>query len=755
MANINDLIEKMTIEEKAALCTGASPWTTTPIERLGLPELTVSDGPHGLRHIVNINDMIAASLPATCFPTASCMASTWDLDLIHTMGQALAEECIAQKVDIVLGPGVNMKRTPLGGRNFEYYSEDPYLAGQIAASYIAGVQSKGVGTSLKHFAVNNQETQRHTISSEVDERTLREVYLAAFETAVKKAKPWTVMCAYNKLNGAYCSENYQLLVDILKEEWRFEGFVVSDWGAVHDRVASLKGGLDLEMPGPRERRVKEVVEAVRSCTLDESVLDESVRRILGVVFMAAGTPKGGPFDIAAHHNLARRIAGEGMVLLKNNGILPLKGQQHIAVIGHSAEEAHFQGGGSSYINPTRVDNPFKELQILAGNAELTFSEGYPVGNAIDQNLIDEAVKNARSADVALLYLALPDSKESEGYDRPDLDLTPQEVSLIKAVTAVQPKTVVILNNGAPLVMSEWIDGTAAVLEAWMMGQAGGGAIADILYGKVNPSGKLAETYPLKLVDTPACINFPGGNGEVRYGEGIFIGYRYYDAKEMRVQFPFGYGMSYTTFSYKNPKVSATTFKDKDGLTVSVDVTNTGKAVGKEVVQVYVHDHKSGLVRPPKELKGFSKIELQPGETRTVSLALDFRAFAYYHPAFHQWITENGEFDILIGASSADIRCIQTVTLESSQELPSLLNRESTVRAWIEDPRGKDVIAPLLQQMETQIQVNFGGGEADRMEALGFMMEIPLLNALHFQENALPISPEDLVDVLLAQIRLII
>ncbi len=755
MANINDLIEKMTIEEKAALCTGASPWTTTPIERLGLPELTVSDGPHGLRHIVNINDMIAASLPATCFPTASCMASTWDLDLIHTMGQALAEECIAQKVDIVLGPGVNMKRTPLGGRNFEYYSEDPYLAGQIAASYIAGVQSKGVGTSLKHFAVNNQETQRHTISSEVDERTLREVYLAAFETAVKKAKPWTVMCAYNKLNGAYCSENYQLLVDILKEEWRFEGFVVSDWGAVHDRVASLKGGLDLEMPGPRERRVKEVVEAVRSCTLDESVLDESVRRILGVVFMAAGTPKGGPFDIAAHHNLARRIAGEGMVLLKNNGILPLKGQQHIAVIGHSAEEAHFQGGGSSHINPTRVDNPFKELQILAGNAELTFSEGYPVGNAIDQNLIDEAVKNARSADVALLYLALPDSKESEGYDRPDLDLTPQEVSLIKAVTAVQPKTVVILNNGAPVVMSEWIDGTAAVLEAWMMGQAGGGAIADILYGKVNPSGKLAETYPLKLVDTPACINFPGGNGEVRYGEGIFIGYRYYDAKEMRVQFPFGYGMSYTTFSYKNPKVSATTFKDKDGLTVSVDVTNTGKAVGKEVVQVYVHDHKSGLVRPPKELKGFSKIELQPGETRTVSLALDFRAFAYYHPAFHQWITENGEFDILIGASSADIRCIQTVTLESSQELPSLLNRESTVRAWIEDPRGKDVIAPLLQQMETQIQVNFGGGEADRMEALGFMMEIPLLNALHFQESALPISPEDLVDGLLAQIRPII
>ena len=320
MTKINDLIKKMTLEEKAALCTGASPWTTTPIERLGVPELTVSDGPHGVRHVADVNDFIASSLPATCFPTASCMASTWDVDLIHIMGQALAEECIALKVDVVLGPGVNMKRTPLGGRNFEYFSEDPYLAGQMAASFIAGVQSKGVGTSLKHFAANNQETQRMTISAEMDERTLREIYLPAFETAVKKAKPWTVMCAYNKLNGTYCSENHRLLVDILKDEWGFEGLVVSDWGAVHDRVASLKGGLDLEMPGPRERRVKAVVEAVRSGELSESVLDESVRRILGIVFKAAKTPKGGSFDIAAHHALARRIAAEGMVLLKNNGI---------------------------------------------------------------------------------------------------------------------------------------------------------------------------------------------------------------------------------------------------------------------------------------------------------------------------------------------------------------------------------------------------------------------------------------------------
>jgi beta-glucosidase len=753
MHKINELISQMTLEEKAALCTGASPWTTTPVERLGLPELTVSDGPHGVRRVVDASTLVSTSLPATCFPTASCMASTWDVDLIRAMGQALAEECIALKVDVVLGPGANMKRTPLGGRNFEYFSEDPYLAGQMAASFINGVQSKGVGTSLKHFAANNQEFQRLTISSEMDERTLREIYLPAFETAVKEAKPWTVMCAYNKLNGTYCSENHRLLVDILKDEWGFEGFVVSDWGAVHDRVASLKGGLDLEMPGPKDRRVKLVVEAVRSGALDESVLDESVRRILEIVFKAAETPKDSPFDIAAHHALARRIAAEGMVLLKNNGILPLKEQQHIAVIGHAAEEAHFQGGGSSHINPTLVDNPFVELKKIAGNAELTYTEGYPAGTAFDQPLIDAAVDNARSADVALLYIALPDSKESEGYDRPDLDLTPEQVALIKAVTAVQPKTVVILNNGAPVVMSDWMDGPAAILESWMMGQAGGGAIADVLYGKVNPCGRLAETYPLRLVDTPAHINFPGGYGQVRYGEGIFIGYRYYDAKEIPVEFPFGYGLSYTTFAYKNPTVSAASFKDVDGLTVSVEVTNTGKLAGKEVVQVYVHDHKSGLVRPPKELKGFAKVELQPGETKTVTLALDFRAFAYYHPAYKQWITENGEFDILVGASSADIRCIQTVTLQSTLELPCLLNRESTLRNWMEDPRGRRVFEPFFQQMITQMQATFGGGENETvgMDTMGFLMEMPLLGVLHFQEKSLPMPPEDMVDGMLAQI----
>lgn len=752
--NISNLIEKMTLEEKAALCTGATPWTTTAVERLGVPEMTVADGPHGVRHAADVNNLVAASLPATCFPTASCTASTWDVDLLREMGQALAEECIALKVDVVLGPGTNMKRSPLGGRNFEYFSEDPYLAGQVAAAFIEGVQSKGVGTSLKHYAVNNQEFRRMTISAELDERTLREIYLSAFETAVKKAKPWTVMCAYNKVNGSYCSENHKLLTEILKEEWGFEGLVVSDWGAVHDRVASLQAGLDLEMPGPKPRRTKAVVEAVRSGKLDESVLNETVRRILEIVFKAAETPKGGNFDIDAHHALARRVAAEGMVLLKNDGLLPLKNPQHIAVIGRAAQTAHFQGGGSSHINPTLVDSPFKELQKLAGNAELNYVEGYSASGESNQMLVEQAIKSARSADVALLYIALPESKESEGYDRSDIDLTPQQVALIKAVTAVQPKTVVILNNGAPVAMGDWIGGAAAVLEAWMMGQAGGGAIADVLYGRVNPSGKLAETFPLRLADTPAHLNFPGENGEVRYGEGLFIGYRYYDARQIPVQFPFGYGLSYTTFAYGNPKVSTTSFKDVDGVTVSVDVTNTGQVAGKEIVQVYVHDRKSGLVRPPKELKAFAKVALKPGETKTVSLHLDFRAFAYYHPAYRQWITEDGEFDLLIGASSADIRCTQTVTLQSTLELPSLLDRESTLRDWLEDPRGQHVFGPLFQQMKPQMLATFGGeGSEDiGMEVSDFLMDMPLLNVFEFQENTLPASPEEMVAELLAQVH---
>ena len=755
MTDIQAIVAEMTLEEKAALCTGASAWTTVPVERLDLPELLVSDGPHGVRRVADIHSLVQKSEPATCFPTASSLAAAWDGDLLYEMGQALAEEAIALGVGVLLGPGTNMKRTPLCGRNFEYFSEDPYLAGELAAALINGIQSRGVGTSLKHYAANNQEFERFSMNVEIDERALREIYLPAFETAVTKAKPWTVMCAYNRINGTYASEHHRLLTGILKNEWGFAGFVVSDWGAVHDRVAALKAGLDLEMPGPRPARVNAIIEAVRGDDLDQALLDEAVRRIATIACRAAQTPKGGTFDAAAHHALARRISAECMVLLKNNGLLPLQNPQQIAVIGRAAQEAHFQGGGSSHINPTQVDVPFNELQKLAGNAELSFAAGYPKDDSLDQPLIDEAAAMAQVADVALLYIALPSFKESEGYDRPDLDLTAHQVALIQAVTAVQPNTVVILNNGAPIVMGEWLEDTAAVLEAWMMGQAGGGAIADILFGRVNPSAKLAETYPLRLADTPAYLNYPGENGAVRYGEGLFIGYRYYDTRELPVAFPFGFGLSYTTFAYSNPRVSADTFKDVDGVTVSVDITNTGQVAGKEIVQVYVHDHASRLVRPYKELKGFAKVALQPGETKTVSIPLDSRAFAYYDPAYQQWITEDGQFDILVGASAADIRCQTTVTLQSTLRLPTILHKESTIRAWFNDPIGSQVIQPIFQEMMKSGGLFSGGSSEDAsvgMEMQNFLLDLPLRDFLYFQVGSLTNSPDDIIATLLEQVH---
>ncbi len=759
MSNLQSIIAQMTLEEKAALSIGATAWSTTAIERLNVPQMIVSDGPHGVRRVPDLTMVAAQSLPATCFPTASALASTWDADLLYAMGQTLADEAIALDVGVLLGPGINMKRSPLGGRNFEYFSEDPFLAGELAASLVNGIQSRGVGTSLKHYAANNQEFERFTISAEIDERTLREIYLAAFETVVKKANPWTIMCSYNKLNGTYASEHYRLLTEILKQEWGFEGLIMSDWGAVRNRLAALKGGLDLEMPGPKPRNVQSLVDAVKAGDLDEALLDEAARRILGIVFKAAQTPKGGSFDVDAHNAVARKVAGESMVLLKNNGILPLKNHQHIAVIGRAAAHAHYQGGGSSHIHPTRVAVPFAEVQKVASDAEVIYAAGYPADDSFQQSLIDEAVQIAQSADVALLYIALPSYKESEGYDRADLDLTAQQVALIKAVSRIQPNCVVILNNGAPVVVGEWIDGVAAVLEAWMMGQAGGEAITDVLWGKVNPSGKLAETFPHRLADTPSYLNFPGGvdaggKGVVRYGEGIFIGYRYYDSKDIPVAFPFGFGLSYTTFAYSNAKVSASRITDGEGVVVTVDVTNTGTVAGKEIVQLYVHDQQSSLIRPAKELKGFAKVELQPGETKNVRIALDSRAFAFYHPAYSQWISESGDFDLLVAASAQDIRARLTVSLQATKQLPCLLNRESTPRQWMNDPRGKAVFGAMFEQMAAQMQQAMGvNADAEElgMNMMGFMLDTPLYSLLAFQENLLPAPPDVIVDGLLAQV----
>lgn len=756
MPDLQQIIDRLTLEEKAALCVGASAWTTAPVERQGVPALLMADGPHGVRRVPDVTSIAGRSLPATCFPTAACQAATWNVDLVGELGAALGDECLARGVQVLLGPGNNMKRTPLCGRNFEYYSEDPHLSGALTARYIKSLQSKGVGASLKHYAANNQEFQRFSIDAQVDPRALREIYLPAFETAVKQAQPWMVMCAYNKVNGVYASEHAELLTRILKDQWGFEGLVVSDWGAVHDRVAALKAGLDLEMPGPKARRVQSVIDSVRDGTLDMSALDAGVRRVLRIVFMgSAGASAAREAETAAdtdaHHALARRIAGEGIVLLKNDGVLPLGKPGRIAVIGRAAREPHFQGGGSSFINPTRVDVPLDAIRARAAGASVTYAAGYPADLSLEPALIAEAAAHAAEAEIALVFVALPGSIESEGYDRPNLDLTPQQVALIKAVTAAQPRTVVVINSSSAMAMREWIDGAAAVLEAWLMGQAGGAALADIFFGDVNPSGKLAETFPLALSDTPAHLNYPGENGAVRYGEGLYIGYRYYDAAARPVLFPFGFGLSYTTFGYSNARVSAATFKDTESITVSIDITNTGAVAGKEVVQLYVHDKVSRLARPPKELKAFAKVDLRPGETRTVTMPLDFRSFAYYDPAHSQWVAESGEFELRIGASSADIRCALTVTLQSTQALPSLLNRASTVREWLADPRGSEVFRPIYRRMQAEMSRAMGADQDEGigMDMSGFILDLPLLSVFHFQEGGLPVSPEEMVDALIS------
>ncbi len=741
---ISELLSQLTLEEKAALCTGASPWRTVAVDRLGLASIIVADGPHGLRRSRDVESLITESHPATCFPVAAALSASWNVELAYEMGQALADEAIALHTDIILGPGMNIKRSPLCGRNFEYFSEDPLLAGEMAAALINGIQSKGVGTSLKHFAVNNQETRRFSVNAVVDERTLYEIYLAGFEIAIKKGNPWTIMCAYNRVNGDFCAENAYLLTHVLRERWGYEGFVMSDWGAVHDRVRSVMAGLELEMPGPSPHRTQALIEAVQKGELDESVLNVAVERLLKIILKAQETPKGNqPLNVEGNHALARRVASECIVLLKNkDDLLPLKGTEHVAVIGQAATTPVYQGGGSSHINSTVVDAALPFLQ-QAGEVQ------YIVGDAsveVDSVAIAECVQVAQSADVAVLFIALPASIESEGYDRPHLSLTPQQVALIQAVARTHTRTVVVLNNGSALDMREWIDEVDAVLEAWLPGQAGAGAISDILYGKVNPSAKVGETFPLKLQDIPAQLNFPGEGNEVRYGEGLYVGYRAFEAMGQAVLFPFGFGLSYTQFAYSDLQVSATAFGIADALEVSLNVTNVGAVAGQEVVQVYVHDVASKLKRPYKELKAFTKVSLAPQETKRVTLTLNDRAFSYYHPAYGQWIAEAGAFDILVGSSSADIHLSQQVELTQGTRLPSLLNEDSLLSEWMEDPQGAALVQPLLDSTFKDVNEDDLG-----VNMVDFFKDLPLKTLLGFNGASLEQSPDVIVRDLLSKI----
>ncbi len=661
------ILEKLTLEEKADLCTGKDIWHLNGVERLDIPSVTLTDGPHGLSLRKPDGDL-RESVTATCYPSAVTTACSWDRDLLYRMGQAMGQECLKENVSIILGPGVNMKRSPLCGRNFEYFSEDPLLAGELAAGLINGIQSKGVGTSLKHFAVNSQEKRRLVIDSVADERTLREIYLTAFEIAVKKAQPWTVMSAYNRVGGDYCTENGYLQNKILREEWGFEGVVMSDWGAVNNRVKGLKNGNDLEMPSSHGYNTKKICDAVRNGELDEEFLDTAADRMLTLIEKSKGALGNFTYDEDEHHNLASEICANSVVLLKNeDNTLPLSKDKTLAVIGEMARAPRYQGAGSSIIVPTKITDAFEGL--LAEGYKVSFAPGYfKKQDDLNEVMVKDACNVASKADAVLLFIGLTEEYESEGYDRKTMNLPLSHNRLLEEILKVNENVTVVLSGGSPVIMP-WAKKVKAILNGYLGGQASGKAVAEIISGKVNPSGKLAETYPINESDVPCSNYYPGTGLTAEHREGIYIGYRYYDTAEKDVLYPFGHGLSYTDFEYSDIKLSAEKIDDTETLTVTCRVKNIGDRDGAETVQLYVKDCESTVFRPEKELRDFTKIYLAKGEEKEVSFTLSKRAFAYYNININDWHVETGEFEILIGASSRDIRL--TAKAEVISSLPEV------------------------------------------------------------------------------------
>ncbi|MFC4320057.1 beta-glucosidase [Litchfieldia salsa] len=656
-----DLINKMTLEEKASLMSGKDFWQTQDIERLGINNIFLADGPHGIRKQAEAADHLGlnASLPATCFPTAATVANSWNVELGEKIGKYLGEEAVAQKVNVLLGPGINMKRDPLCGRNFEYFSEDPYHAGKMAAGYIKGIQSHGISACVKHFAVNNQEERRMSIDTIVDERALREIYLTGFEIAVKEGKTKTVMSSYNMLNGTYTNENIHLMQEILRNEWEYDGVVVTDWGGSNDRVAGLIAGNELEMPTTAGETNLEIIQAIKNGEISEEVLDVCVDRLLDLIFSTEevfSKPYKKDFDLEDHHRVAQEVAEESIVLLKNEGnILPLKTGVKVATIGEFAKEARYQGAGSSIVNPTKLDNTLDCLEET-GFVNIGFEAGFERYGKKNQKKIDHACALAKKADVVLLYIGLDEATEAEGLDRQSMKIPENQIDLLNAVYEVNQNIIVILSSGAAVEMP-WINKVKGLIHGYLSGQAGAKAILRVLTGEVNPSGKLAETYPIRYEDTPAYHQFPGKEVSVEYREGIFIGYRYYDTANVNVLFPFGYGLSYTSFEYSNMEV------DKDG--VSFQITNTGDMAGNEVAQLYVGCESTDIFRPSKELKGFVKVALNAGETKRVTISFDDKTFRYFNVKTNNWEIEEAEYKLMIGASSADIKLDDTLFVEGT------------------------------------------------------------------------------------------
>ena len=688
--SVNDL----TLEEKAALTSGTNPWSLGNVAAKGLPNYTITDGPHGLRKARNTESMdVEENVPATCFPPAAGMACSWNPELVERVGEAMGEECIQEQVAVILGPGVNIKRNPLGGRCFEYWSEDPYLAGHTAVGIVKGVQSKGVGTSLKHFAANNQETDRLRISATISPRAMREIYLPAFEYIVKTAQPWTVMCSYNKINGVFSSQNRWLLTDVLRGEWGFKGIVMSDWGAVSDRVAALNAGLNLEMPPSNTD--DQIVAAAKDGRIPAAQLDEMAQGMIDLVAKArpAMSQDGYRYDVDAHNEVARQAAVESMVLLKNeDATLPVAKGAKIAVIGEFARTPRYQGAGSSLINPTKLTSFLDAIEERGVAAD--FAPGFTLDDAAqDPALTEQAVTAAQQADVVLLFLGLPAAYESEGFDHTTLDIPAKQVEVLDAVAAANPNVAVVLSNGS-VVSMPWRGRAKAILETWLLGQAGGAALADVIFGGETPSGKLAQTIIDDVNDDPSAMNWPGEEGHVDYGEGVFVGYRYHDTFRKQVTYPFGYGLSYATFDVHDATVAKTGPRTAE---VTVTVTNTSDVAGAETVQVYVAPPKAEVARPVHELKGFAKVALEPGESKNVTIALDDRAFAYWSERFDDWHVEGGTYTVEVGVSSRDIISRLDVEIDDDGKIMNL-DEWSTFGEWLDDPIGAPILQHVLDDM---------------------------------------------------------
>ena len=756
---IRNLISKMTLEEKAGMCSGADFWHLKGIERLGIPSVMVTDGPHGLRKQAEGGDHLGIneSEKAVCFPAGCATASSFDRELIHRQGETIGHECQAMNVSTILGPAMNIKRSPLCGRNFEYYSEDPFVSSELAAALIEGVQSKNVGTSAKHFLANNQEKRRMTNSSDVDERTLREIYLASFEGAIKKAKPWTVMSSYNRINGEFVGDNPEFLTKILRDEWGFDGYVVSDWGGVNDRIKALKAGLDLEMPHGSDENDEMIVKAVQSGELDEKILNLTCERILNIIFKyTENREETAVFNYEKDHETAAEVEAECMVLLKNeNDILPLDSSKKIAFVGKYAKDPRYQGGGSSHINSWKVESALEVAKSIPELSNVVFAEGYQdEKDEVIEELQDEAVKIAADADVAVLFLGLPDNFESEGYDRKHMNLPNCQNELVQKVLEVQKHVVVVLHNGAAVLMP-WKDQVDGILEAYLGGEAVGRATAEILSGKKNPCGRLAETFPLRMEDTPCYLTYGKGFDNADYQEGVFVGYRYYTSRKMETAFPFGYGLSYTTFEYSNLQIDKKEMTDQEMIQVSVNVKNTGNRSGKTVIQLYVGAPETEVVRPVRELKGFEKIFLEVGEEKTVTFTLDERAFAYWNTTIHDWYVEDGTYNVMIG-DNADQMCLsEEIIVHCTKEVPKTYSLNSCLGELMRDPKAQAVMAPFMQGMsQNQAAVEMAESQENdesgvvNQEMMAAMMEgMPLRQLLSFVPGITREMLEQMVDAL--------